>query len=87
VAFYVTAVVAAFAIARFAPGLLVVGVALRRLWLVALGAVGVILVVPETAARYLPHSIARPLAIFAAGLVLVGVALWLAKTRRAPKSR
>jgi hypothetical protein len=64
--------------------LLVAGIALRRLWLVALGTVGVILVVPQTAYRYLPHSAARPLAILVAGLVLIGVALWLAKGRKAP---
>lgn len=64
-------------------GLLVAGVALRRLWLVALGAVGVIVVVPETASRYLPGSIAVPLAILVVGLALIGVALWLAKGHRA----
>jgi hypothetical protein len=62
-------------------GLLTAGVLLRRAWLVALGAAGVLLVVPQTATRYLPTSAAAPLAIFVVGLVLLGSALWLAKRR------
>jgi hypothetical protein len=62
-------------------GLLAGGVLLREAWLVALGAVGVLLVVPQTAGRYLPTSAATPLAIFVAGVVLVGFAVWLAKRR------
>jgi hypothetical protein len=62
-------------------GLLAAGVLLRQAWLVALGAVGVLLVVPQTATRYLPMSAAAPLAIFVAGVVLVGAAVWLARHR------
>jgi hypothetical protein len=62
-------------------GLLASGVLLRETWLVGLGAVGVLLVVPQTAERYLPASAAAPLAVFAAGAVLVGTAVWLAKRR------
>lgn len=62
-------------------GLLAAGVVLRLGWLVALGAVGVMLVVPQTATRYLPTSAAAPLAIFVAGVILLGSAVWLAKRR------
>lgn len=70
----------ALAIATVA-GLLAAGVLLRRAWLVALGAAGVLLVVPQTATRYLTTSAAAPLAIFLVGVVLLGSALWLAKRR------
>ena len=70
----------ALAVATVA-GLLVAGVLLRQAWLVALGAVGVLLVVPQTATRYLPMSAAAPLAIFVVGVVLVGAAVWLARHR------
>jgi len=46
-----------------------------------MGAVGVLLVVPQTAERFLPASAATPLAVFTAGAVLVGSAVWLAKRR------
>ena len=62
-------------------GLLAAGVLLRQAWLVAMGAVGVLLVTPQTATRYLPMSAAAPLAIFVVGVVLVGVAVWLARHR------
>jgi len=62
-------------------GLLAGGVLLREVWLAGLGAVGVMLVVPQTAERYLPESAAAPLAVFVAGAVLVGSAVWLAKRR------
>jgi hypothetical protein len=63
-------------------GLLAAGVALRRVALLGLGAAGVIITVPQTAARYLPKSVGAPLAVFIVGLVLLGAALWLAKTRK-----
>jgi hypothetical protein len=62
-------------------GLLAGGVLLREVWLAGMGAVGVLLVVPQTAERFLPASAATPLAVFAAGAVLVGSAVWLAKRR------
>ena len=68
-------------------GLLAAGVALRRVWVLALGAIGVLAVVPQTASRYLPQSVAAPLAVFCVGLALLGVALWLARNRRTPKAR
>ena len=66
-------------------GLLAAGVLLRRPWLVMLGAVGVLLFVPQTATRFLPTSAAAPLAIFVTGLVLLGSAIWLAKRRARPR--
>lgn len=62
-------------------GLLAGGVLLREVGLAGLGAVGVLLVVPQTAERYLPESAAAPLAVFVTGVVLVGSAIWLAKRR------
>ncbi len=64
-------------IASVAPGL--------DAW--APGARGVLQVVPQTASRYLPQSVAAPLAVFCVGVALLGVALWLARARRAPKAR
>ena len=61
--------------------LLVAGVRLRQPWLVALGASGVLLMTPQTAARYLPMSAAAPLAILVVGVALVGSAVWLARHR------
>lgn len=67
-------------------GILAAGVALRRVILLAAGAIGVIMTVPQTAARYLPNNVGAPLAVFVIGLVLLGVALWLAKSRKRPAS-
>jgi hypothetical protein len=65
-------------------GLLIGGVLLRRFGLLAAGAVGVVAIVPQTAVRYLPQSMGAPLALLAVGLVLVTVALWLARRWRRP---
>jgi hypothetical protein len=62
-------------------GLLAAGVLLRQAWLVVLGALGVLLVTPQVATRYLPMSAATPVAIFVVGVVLVGSAVWLARRR------
>jgi hypothetical protein len=62
-------------------GLLAGGVLLRQAWLVALGAAGALLVVPQTATRYLPTSAAVSLAIFVVGVILLGSAIWLARRR------
>ena len=64
-------------------GLLASGVLLREAWPVGLGAVGVLIVVPQTAERYLPSSAAAPLAVFVTGVVLVGSAIWLARSGHA----
>ena len=63
-------------------GILVAAVALRRVVLLALGAIGVILTVSQTAVRYLPKNVGAPLAVFVCGLILLGVALWLARTAK-----
>ena len=62
-------------------GLLAAGVQLRQAWLVVLGALGVLLVTPQITTRYLPVSAATPVAIFVAGVVLLGSAVWLARRR------
>jgi hypothetical protein len=68
-------------------GLLVAGVAGRRMWLLALAAIGVVQVVPQSAIRYLPQSAAAPLVVFVVGLLLVGIALWLARSARIQPGR
>ena len=62
--------------------LLAAGVALRRVLLLGFGAVGAIVILPQTADRYLPHSAAAALSVCVVGLILLGSALWLAMTRR-----
>jgi len=59
--------------------LLAGGVVLRKLWLLGVGAVGVLLVVPQSAARYLPDTVAAPLTVLALGVVLLVVAIRLAR--------
>lgn len=63
-------------------GLLSVGIILRRVLVIVIGAVGIVYVVPDTADRYLPGSVGAPAAVAVVGLVLLGIALWLARTRR-----
>ncbi len=63
-------------------GLLTVGVISRRVLLIGIGAAGTLYVIPAVAARYLPGSLAAPLAVAMVGLVLLGVAMWLARHRR-----
>ncbi|PWI13012.1 hypothetical protein DI272_01820 [Streptomyces sp. Act143] len=60
-------------------GLLTAGVVLRRVWLLALGAYGTVQTVPQTAERYLPGSFAAPLSVLMVGVVLLMLALVLAK--------
>ena len=54
---------------------------------IAMGAVGVLLVTPQTASRYLPTSAAAPLAILVVGVVLLGSAVWLARHRAGSRER
>ncbi len=63
-------------------GLLAAGVVTRKVLLIAIGAVGTLWVVPDTADRYLPGSVAAPLAVAVVGLVLLVIALWLARARK-----
>ncbi|MFR0357512.1 hypothetical protein [Streptomyces sediminimaris] len=61
-----------------AGALLASGVALHRVWLLALGAYGAVQTVPQTAERYLPGSLAAPLSVLTVGVVLLVLALLLA---------
>jgi hypothetical protein len=63
-------------------GLFACGVLTRQVPLIGIGAVGTLYVVPDSATRYLPGTVAAPLAVAVVGLVLLGVALWLAGQRR-----
>jgi hypothetical protein len=62
--------------------LLWLGVMLRRVLLIGIGAAGIFWVIPVTASRYLPGPVVAPLAVTAAGLVLLGTAIWLGRGRR-----
>ncbi|HEX7996335.1 MAG TPA: DUF2157 domain-containing protein [Streptosporangiaceae bacterium] len=64
-------------------GLLTAGVAARRVLLIGIGAAGTLYVIPAVATRYLPGSLAAPLAVAVVGLVLFATAMWLARHRRA----
>ncbi len=63
-------------------GLLAIGAVMHRVMFTGFGAAGTLWVIPVTANRYLPGSVAAPLAVAAVGLVLLAVALWLAKARK-----
>ncbi len=67
-------------------GLLTAGVAARRVLLIGIGAAGTLYVIPDVASRYLPGSLAAPLAVAMVGLVLFGIALWLARHHRSAGS-
>jgi hypothetical protein len=70
----------AFALATVA-GLLALGVATRRGPLLGLGAAGLIWAVPVAADKYLPRSAAAPVAVALVGLLLLAIAIWLARSR------
>jgi predicted small integral membrane protein len=63
-------------------GLFACGILMHQVPLIGIGAVGTLYVIPDAATRYLPGSVAGPLAVAVVGLVLLGVALWLARQRR-----
>ena len=63
-------------------GLYACGILMHQVPLIGIGAVGTLYVVPHAASRYLPGSVAAPLAVAVIGLVLLGVALWLARHRK-----
>lgn len=65
-------------------GLLAAGVLVRRVLLIGIGAAGTLYVIPDVAHRYLPGSVAAPLAVAVVGLVLLGTALWLVRFSRRP---
>ena len=60
-------------------GFIAAGVMLRRLLLLGLGAVGALWLLPQTAGRYLAGGAWAATAVFLVGLVLLGIALWLAR--------
>jgi hypothetical protein len=60
-------------------GLFACGVLMHRVLLIGIGAVGTVYVIPDAANRYLPGSVAAPLAVALVGLVLLAAALWLAR--------
>lgn len=62
--------------------LLAAGAVTRRGWPLAFGVIGVIQVVPQTVLGYLPRSAAGPLAMLAAGLVLLATAAYVARRHR-----
>lgn len=62
-------------------GLLAAGVAARRMLLVGLGAIGAVVVLPQVISRHLHTGAGTAAAVFFAGLVMLGVALWLARAR------
>lgn len=62
-------------------GLFTCGVLMHQVTLIGIGTVGTLYVVPDVATRYLPGSVAAPVAVAAVGIVLLGVALWLARQR------
>jgi hypothetical protein len=62
-------------------GLLGAGIRLRRIGPLVVSAVGILYFLPEAARRYLPGSFAIPVAVFAAGVLLVALAARLARWR------
>jgi Predicted membrane protein (DUF2157) len=68
-------------------GLLAAGVLLHQVTLIGIGAIGTLYVIPDAAHRYLPGSVAAPLAVAVVGLLLLGLALWLARHRRSSPTR
>jgi hypothetical protein len=63
-------------------GLFACGVLMHQVPLLGIGAVGTLYVVPHAATRYLPGSVAAPLAVAVVGLVLLAVAIWLTRQRK-----
>lgn len=61
-------------------GLLVAGVVLRNVWLLGIGGVGVVQVVPQIAVTYLPTSLAAPFSLLVVGVALLGLAVRIART-------
>jgi hypothetical protein len=64
-------------------GILAVAVLFRDLALMAIGAIGALLVLPPTIGRFFPTTLAAPLALMMAGALLVAAALYTARRRGA----
>jgi|SRR5450755_2084657 hypothetical protein len=67
-------------------GLLAAGVALRRVLVVGFGALGAAVILPQVANRYLPSRAGAAAAVLAVGVIVLGVAIWLARTRHQPSA-
>lgn len=65
-----------------AAGLVAVSVPARETALLALGVIGLFLFVPRAAFAYFGEQVGAPLALFASGGLLLGIALWVARVRR-----
>jgi len=62
-------------------GLLVAGIRLHRIGPLVVGAAGIVYFLPEAVRQYLPGSFAIPVAVCAAGVLLVALAVRLARWR------
>jgi len=62
-------------------GLLVTGIRLHRIGPLVVSAVGIVYFLPEAVRQYLPGSFAIPVAVCAAGVLLVALAVRLARWR------
>jgi len=62
-------------------GLLGAGIRKYRIGPVVVSAAGILYFLPEAASRYLPGSFAMPVAVFAAGVLLLALALRMARLR------
>jgi hypothetical protein len=62
--------------------LLTAGVVLRQVLFLAVGALAAIELLPQVATRYLPSGAGAAFGVVAVGLVMVGVAVWMAKSRQ-----
>jgi len=60
-------------------GLLGAGIRMSRIGALAVGAAGILYFLPEAASRYLPGSFATPVAVLAAGVLLVALAIRMAR--------
>ena len=66
-------------------GLVGVAVLIGNLVVLGIGAVGMLMIIPETMEYYFPGALAAPLALLAAGVLLVAAALLTARRRSEPR--
>jgi LPXTG-motif cell wall-anchored protein len=62
--------------------LVLVAVLFADLVLLAIGAVGTLIVLPSAVSYWFPGSSSAPLALLGVGLALVGIAVWTTRRRR-----
>jgi len=65
----------------------VLAVALGEPLLLAVGAVGTLLVLPPVVVEWLPRSAAVPVVLLLVGLCVVAAAVWVARRRERPDGR